>query len=131
MLRGGSRPNYDPINIERARLNLIEKNIPETIMVDCSHGNSMKKFQGQAIVFKSVIDQYIAGNDALIGLMLESNLNEGNQKFTGDIEALKYGVSITDECISWETTENLLLSAAEKLVRSLNIDSGQRWVQSL
>ena len=105
--------------------------MPETIMVDCSHGNSMKKFQGQARVFKNVIDQYIAGNDAVIGLMLESNLHEGNQKFNGDLAALKYGVSITDECISWETTENLLLSAAEKLVRSSQMDSGQRWVQSL
>ena len=105
--------------------------MPETIMVDCSHGNSMKKYQGQAIVFKNVIDQYISGNDAVVGLMLESNLHEGNQKFKGDFAALKYGVSITDECISWETTENLLLSAAEKLVRSSKMDSGQRWVQSL
>jgi 3-deoxy-7-phosphoheptulonate synthase len=131
VLRGGSRPNYDPISIEQARLKLIEKSMPEIIMVDCSHGNSMKRFQGQAIVFKSVIDQYIAGNDAVVGLMLESNLQEGNQKFAGDIAALKYGVSITDECISWETTENLLLSVAEKLVKSFNMDSGQRWVQSL
>ena len=131
MLRGGSRPNYDPISIEQARLTLIEKNMPETIMVDCSHGNSMKKFQGQAIVFRNIIDQIIAGNDALIGLMLESNLHEGNQKYTGDVSKLKYGVSITDECISWETTENLLLSATEKLVRSSKMDSGQRWVHSL
>jgi 3-deoxy-7-phosphoheptulonate synthase len=131
VLRGGPRPNYDPISIEQARLKLIEKNMPETIMADCSHGNSMKKFQGQAIVFRNVVDQVIAGNDALIGLMLESNLHEGNQKFSGDFSALKYGVSITDECISWETTENLLLSAAEKLVRSSKIDSGERWVQSL
>ena len=131
VLRGGSRPNYDPISIEQARLKLIEKNMPETIMVDCSHGNSMKKFQGQAIVFRNVIDQIIAGNDALIGLMLESNLHEGNQKFSGDFAALKYGVSITDECISWEATENLLRSATEKLVRSSKMDSGQRWVQSL
>ena len=131
VLRGGPLPNYDPINIEQARLKLIEKNMPETIMVDCSHGNSMKKFQGQAIVFRNVIDQIIAGNDALIGLMLESNLHEGNQKYSGDFSKLKYGVSITDECISWETTENLLLSATEKLVRSSKMDSGQRWVQSL
>lgn len=131
VLRGGPRPNYDPISIEQARLKLIEKNMPQTIMVDCSHGNSMKKFQGQAIVFRNVIDQYIAGNDALIGLMLESNLHEGNQKFNGELGELKYGVSITDECISWETTENLLLSAAQKLLRSSEMDGGQRWVQSL
>ena len=63
--------------------------------------------------------------------MLESNLYEGNQKFSGDFSALKYGVSITDECISWETTEHLLLSAAEKLVNISNVDGGKRWVQSL
>ena len=131
VLRGGSQPNYDPISIEQARLKLIEKNLLENIMVDCSHGNSMKKFQGQAIVWRNVIDQYIAGNDSLIGLMLESNLFEGNQKFSGELSALKYGVSITDECISWETTENLLLSAAEKLVNSSKLSSSDRWVRSL
>jgi len=131
VLRGGQQPNYDPISIEQARLKLIEKKLLENIMVDCSHGNSMKKFQGQAIVWRNVIDQYIAGNDALIGLMLESNLFEGNQKYSGDLSALKYGVSITDECISWETTELLLLSAAEKLVNSSNLSSSDRWVQSL
>jgi 3-deoxy-7-phosphoheptulonate synthase len=131
VLRGGPRPNYDPISIEQARLNLIEKNLPETIMVDCSHGNSMKKYQGQAIVMRNVIDQYIAGNDALIGFMLESNLFEGNQKFSGDLKTLKYGVSITDQCISWETTERLLLSAAEKLINSSNRGSSDRWVNTL
>lgn len=115
VLRGGKRPNYDPISIEEARLNLIGKNLPEAVIVDCSHDNSIKKFQGQPVVWKNVIDQYIAGNEALIGLMLESNLFEGNQKFTGDFSTLKYGVSITDECISWETTEALLLTAHERL----------------
>jgi 3-deoxy-7-phosphoheptulonate synthase len=131
VLRGGSQPNYDQISIEQARLKLIEKNLLENIMVDCSHGNSMKKYQGQAIVWRNVIDQYIAGNDSLIGLMLESNLFEGNQKFSGELSSLKYGVSITDECISWETTENLLLSAAEKLVNSSKLSSSDRWVRSL
>jgi 3-deoxy-7-phosphoheptulonate synthase len=131
VLRGGRRPNYDPISLEEARLTLIEKNLPETIMVDCSHGNSRKKFQGQSIVWRNVIDQYISGNDAIIGLMLESNLYEGNQKFSGDFNALQYGVSITDECISWETTERLLLSATEKLVNSSGMDSSDRWVKAL
>ena len=131
VLRGGSQPNYDQISIEQARLKLIEKNLLENIMVDCSHGNSMKKYQGQAIVWRNVIDQYIAGNDSLIGLMLESNLFEGNQKFSSDLSSLKYGVSITDECISWETTENLLLSAAEKLMNSSKLSSSDRWVRSL
>lgn len=131
VLRGGRLPNYDPISIEQARLKLIGENLRENILVDCSHGNSMKKFQGQAIVWRNVIDQYIAGNDSLIGLMLESNLFEGNQKYSGDLSSLKYGVSITDECISWDTTEHLLLSAAEKLVNSSKLSSSDRWVQSL
>ncbi|MDJ0814688.1 MAG: 3-deoxy-7-phosphoheptulonate synthase [Desulfobacterales bacterium] len=131
VLRGGQRPNYDPISLEQARLQLIEKGLPETLMVDCSHGNSMKKYQGQAIVMRSVIDQYIAGNDALIGLMMESNLFEGNQKFSGDLNSLKYGVSITDECISWETTERLLLTAAEKLTSSANRNGPDRWVTAI
>ena len=115
VLRGGKRPNYDPISLEEARLKLIEKNLPEAIMVDCSHANSMKKYQGQAVVWKNVIGQYLSGNEALIGLMLESNLHEGNQAFSGDASPLKYGVSITDECISWETTEQLLLWAHANL----------------
>ena len=131
VLRGGRRPNYDPISLEEARLNLIEKKLPETIMVDCSHGNSMKKFQGQAMAWRNVIDQHIAGNDAIIGLMLESNLFEGNQKYRGDFAALQYGVSITDECISWETTAHLLRSATEKMVHSSKRNGSDRWVNAL
>ena len=81
----------------------------------CSHANSMKKFQGQSVIWKNVMGQYLTGNEALIGLMLESNLHEGNQDFSGDASSLKYGVSITDECISWETTEQLLQWAHEKI----------------
>ena len=115
VLRGGRRPNYDPISIEETRLKLIVKKLPEAIIVDCSHANSHKKYQGQAIVWRNVIDQYVAGSEALIGMMLESNLFEGNQKFAGDRSQLRYGVSITDECISWETTAQLLLAAKQKI----------------
>jgi len=115
VLRGGRRPNYDPLSIEEARLSLIGANLPQTIMVDCSHANCMKKFQGQAIVWKNVIDQVVAGSDAIVGLMLESNLHEGNQKYKGDPAALRYGVSITDECVSWETTATLLRWARGRL----------------
>jgi len=117
VLRGGNSPNYDPISIEKARAGLERKQLPETIMVDCSHANSGKKQQGQAFVWKSVIDQRLEGNEAIIGLMLESNLCEGNQKCNGNISELQYGISITDECISWETTEKLLLYAKEKLAK--------------
>lgn len=115
VLRGGRRPNYDPISISEARLGLIEHRLPEAIMVDCSHGNSWKKHQGQATVWKSVVDQRIGGDASLVGLMLESHLHEGSQKFKGDASRLAYGVSITDGCISWEVTEALVLQAAERL----------------
>ncbi len=126
VLRGGKHPNYDSRSIEEARMELIGKNLPDTIMVDCSHANSKKKFQGQALVWKNIIDQRINGNDAIIGMMMESNLFEGNQKYNGDASALKYGVSITDECISWETTESLLLYAHEKLANRTNRSIGLR-----
>jgi 3-deoxy-7-phosphoheptulonate synthase len=96
-------------------LGLIEHKLPEGILVDCSHANSWKKFQGQEIAWRSVVDQRVAGNDALVGLMLESNLFEGHQKFGNNPDGLTYGVSITDECISWDTTERLVSWAAEKI----------------
>ena len=85
-------------------------------MVDCSHDNSHKKHQGQANVWRNVIQQVIDGSEAIVGLMLESNLCEGAQKFNGDLDKLAYGVSITDECISWEVTEQLVLNAREKIL---------------
>ncbi len=111
VMRGGARPNYDPVSIEETLSDLRKRNLPEAVVVDCSHGNSGKKHQGQAFVWKSVIQQRLDGNDSLVGLMLESNLFEGNQKMDQDLSSLKYGISITDECISWETTEKLILSA--------------------
>ena len=119
VLRGGKRPNYDPISMAEARLGLIEHKLPEAIMVDCSHANSWKKFQGQEMAWRSVVEQRVAGNETLVGLMLESNLFEGNQKFSSDPSNLVYGVSITDECISWETTERLVLWAAEKIAGTM------------
>jgi 3-deoxy-7-phosphoheptulonate synthase len=111
VLRGGTRPNYDSVSIHEAREMLNARGLPETIMVDCSHANSRKKPSLQAAVWQNVINQRLDGNDAIIGLMLESHLREGSQTNTGDPSTLRYGVSITDPCVSWETTEDLLLSA--------------------
>jgi 3-deoxy-7-phosphoheptulonate synthase len=117
VMRGGTRPNYDSVSIREALTLLREKKLTEAIMVDCSHDNSKKDYQNQAIVWQDVINQRIYGNKALIGLMLESNINEGSQKNIGDLSAMKYGVSITDSCISWKATEQLLISAHNQLTQ--------------
>lgn len=117
VLRGGPRPNYDPVSIDDALSQLNARGLPENILVDCSHDNSGKKHKGQSFVWKNVIEQRVDGNKALIGLMLESHLFEGKQPLN-DISQLKYGISITDECISWQTTEGLILSACDRLLES-------------
>jgi 3-deoxy-7-phosphoheptulonate synthase len=119
VLRGGRRPNYDTVSIREALRLLRDKGLSEAILVDCSHSNSRKRYQEQAVVWQDVINQRVCGNDAIIGLMLESNLEEGRQDYAGDLKTLKYGVSITDACISWETTQSLILSAHEALQPAL------------
>jgi 3-deoxy-7-phosphoheptulonate synthase len=117
VLRGGRRPNYDSVSIREAVGLLHDKGLPEAVMVDCSHANSRKRYQEQAVVWQDVINQRINGNDGIIGLMLESSLGEGRQENTGHLETMQYGVSITDACIGWETTEHLILWAHEQLLR--------------
>jgi 3-deoxy-7-phosphoheptulonate synthase len=115
VLRGGNTPNYDPVSVGKAQTLLGQRNLLANIIVDCSHDNSGQKHTGQAFVFKSALDQRLEGNPGIIGLMLESNLFEGSQKCPGDGCALRYGVSITDECISWETTRDLIRCAHRRL----------------
>ncbi len=116
VLRGGSaRPNYEPSSIAETIKRMETNNLPPAIMVDCSHANSGKKFERQEIVWKNIIAQRAGGNDALIGMMLESNINEGNQKIPKDLSQLVYGVSITDACVSFKTTERLLHHAWQEL----------------
>jgi 3-deoxy-7-phosphoheptulonate synthase len=115
VLRGGRRPNYDSCSIREVVEMLREKKLPEAAVVDCSHANSRKHFKEQAVVWNDVVSQRAAGAEVIVGLMLESNLNEGQQKNTGDLNTMEYGVSITDACISWEMTEDLILCAHDKL----------------
>ena len=115
VLRGGTRPNYDSVSIREASALLKEKGLHDAIIVDCSHANSRKKYQEQTIVWRDVLNQRISGNQTIIGLMLESHLKPGRQENSGALATLQYGVSITDACISWETTEDLILSAHHKL----------------
>lgn len=116
VLRGGARKvNYHPEDIAHTEEQLNKNSLLPTIMVDCSHGNSNKDYQKQPEVMECVIDQMLAGNNSISGVMIESNLEAGNQKIPSDISHLKYGVSITDACIDWSTTERILLNAHKRL----------------
>jgi len=112
---GGSQPNFDALNVKLAEGKLKEANLPPRIVVDCSHGNSNKDYKIQASVFEDVIQQIQNGNTSIVGMMLESNLHEGNQPIPRKLEQLAYGVSVTDKCIGWEETEKIILVAHEKL----------------
>ena len=116
ILRGGDKqPNFDAANVKIAEEKLKDAKLPPRIVVDCSHGNSNKDYKLQAFVFESIIQQILDGNTSIVGMMLESNLDEGNQPIPNDLEQLKYGISVTDKCIGWEETEKIILAAYEKL----------------
>lgn len=116
VLRGGdSQPNFDPASVAQCRKELEKAGLRQSIMVDCSHGNSNKDHNKQPGVFASVVDQVIAGNKSLVGMMVESNLFEGNQSIPKNLADLKYGVSVTDKCIDWPTTEKMILDAYRRL----------------
>ena len=109
VLRGGrAGPNFGAESIAEAHRLLNEAEVRSELLVDCSHGNSNKDHSRQQIAFKDVVGQRAGGNYHIIGCMLESNLNPGAQKLTGDRSALEYGVSVTDACIGWDETETLL-----------------------
>ena len=112
---GGGRVNYDAVSIALAERQLAQANLPTNIVVDCSHGNSNKDPSVQPLVAENCVTQIIDGNRSIVGLMLESHLKPGNQPIPKDLTTLEYGVSITDPCIGWDSTEQLLL----KLHRSL------------
>jgi len=121
ILRGGKTPNYDSVQIEILEQRMAEEQIPSRFVVDCSHGNSQKDYNRQPLVFRNVIEQISRGNQSIIGVMLESNLHEGNQKISQDIDQMLYGVSVTDACINWQETENLLEESYQMLRKSTTI----------
>jgi len=119
VLRGGrAKTNYDAESIRAAEGTLKSEKLPPVLMVDCSHANSEKKFAKQEDVWRSVIQQRIEGTQSLIGLMVESHLHEGNQPIPQNLKDLRYGVSITDSCIGWETTERMLRWGYEVLSKA-------------
>lgn len=116
VLRGGNdRPNYDSVSIALCEQELQARGVRPNIVVDCSHGNSNKDPALQSLVTENCANQILEGNESIIGLMLESHLNWGSQKIPRDLSQLQFGVSVTDACIDWATTERLLRSVREKL----------------
>ncbi|KIW32837.1 3-deoxy-7-phosphoheptulonate synthase [Cladophialophora immunda] len=116
ILRGGSKgTNYDAESVKAARAALKSKGQREVMMIDCSHGNSKKNHKNQPLVAQAIGDQLRQGEDAIVAVMIESNINEGNQKVPpeGGLTSLQKGVSITDACINWESTVEVLEQLAE------------------
>jgi 3-deoxy-7-phosphoheptulonate synthase len=116
VLRGGNgKPNYDSVSVSICEQELEAAGIAPNIMVDCSHANSNKDHNLQPLVLDNVTNQILEGNKSIIGVMIESHLNGGNQKLSSNADEMAYGVSVTDACIDWETTETSLISMADKL----------------
>lgn len=108
ILRGGKAPNYSPADVAQCEKEMEQAGLRPSLMVDCSHGNSNKDYRRQPAVAESVVAQIKDGNRSIIGLMIESNIHEGNQSSEQPRSEMKYGVSVTDACISWEMTDALL-----------------------
>ncbi|MCG8579535.1 MAG: 3-deoxy-7-phosphoheptulonate synthase, partial [Bacteroidales bacterium] len=115
ILRGGKEPNYSAEHIAHYEAELRKAGLEPRIMIDCSHANSGKNANNQSAVLDNIADQITNGNNSIMGVMIESNLKHGNQKLTKDISSLDYGVSITDECIGWDETEQLLTELRDRL----------------
>ncbi len=112
---GGGQPNYDEPHIRECEQALERAGLPLNITVDCSHGNSRKDPARQGGVVQNIVRQIQHGNRSIVAFMLESNLGWGNQVIPQDLSQLKYGISVTDACIDWDTTETLLREAREEL----------------
>lgn len=119
ILRGGKQPNYDSVNVAMCEQELSKQQLEPGIVVDCSHGNSNKDYRRQPLVADNVFNQICDGNKSIIGIMLESNINAGNQSTNVPFDELAYGVSVTDACIDFATTKQLIVDADKKLKLAL------------
>ncbi len=116
ILRGGAKgPNYDSVNVAIVDKELEKRHLRRAIVIDCSHANSNKDHDLQPLVMENVVEQAADGNRSIVGVMIESNLHAGKQSIPKDLKQLKHGVSVTDACVSWETTVSMLTKAAERL----------------
>ncbi len=112
---GGGRPNYDSVSITLAEEAMKKAALKQNIVVDCSHANSWKKPELQPLVLRDVVSQIQHGNRSIVGVMIESFIEAGNQVIPANLSELKYGCSVTDACVDWETTEEMLRNAAVML----------------
>jgi 3-deoxy-7-phosphoheptulonate synthase len=115
---GGGRPNYDTVSISLAEAALAKAGIARNVVVDCSHANSWKKPELQPLVARDVVHQIREGNTSVVGLMVESFIEPGNQPIPEDLSKLRYGCSVTDACIGWDTTVEMLRDA-DKVLREI------------
>jgi 3-deoxy-7-phosphoheptulonate synthase len=115
VLRGGRAPNYDARSIAECQQLLAKAGLEPRVVVDCSHAQTAKDYTKQIAVLSALVEQVRGGSRAIMGVMLESNIAAGNQPFTADRSRLKYGISVTDPCIDWPTTERCLVEAARAL----------------
>ena len=112
---GGGRPNYDTVSVRLAERALTAAGLPANILVDCAHVNCLKDHTLQPLVFHDCVHQIVEGNTSIVGLMLESHLEAGRQDIPADRSQLRYGVSVTDPCVDWKTTEEVILRARDHL----------------
>jgi 3-deoxy-7-phosphoheptulonate synthase len=119
ILRGGKTPNFDAENVALCEIQMQKAGLLPNLMIDCSHANSNKDYRNQPIVADAIIEQIKHGNNSIIGVMIESNLFEGNQSSEQPQENFKYGVSVTDACINWQTTEQVLQKMNSQLAKPL------------
>ncbi len=116
VLRGGTNgPNYDSVQIALCEQELEKAGVPPNIMVDCSHANSNKDPDRQPLVLDNLTNQILEGNQSIIGAMIESNIGHGNQNIPANLDDLQYGISVTDACIDWDTTEKSIHAMRNKL----------------
>ncbi len=108
---GGGRPNFDTVSISLAEQALAKAKLPQNIVVDCSHANSWKKPEMQPLVMRDVVHQIREGNRSVVGVMVESFIEPGNQPIPEDLSKLRYGCSVTDACVGWDTTVEMLRGA--------------------
>ncbi|HZX26732.1 MAG TPA: 3-deoxy-7-phosphoheptulonate synthase [Telluria sp.] len=113
---GGGRPNYDSVSVAIAEQALKKASLPANLVVDCSHANSYKKPELQPLVMSDVVQQIKHGNRSIVGVMIESNIVSGNQPIPEDLSELVYGCSVTDGCIGWDETVEMLRSAHRELL---------------